>query len=48
MQPTIAIDLIDQLPVWLESQGFSSISDIVGIANPRFRAKLVETDAATA
>lgn len=48
VQPTIAIDLIDQLPVWLESQGFSSISDIVGIANPRFRAKLVETDAATA
>ncbi len=48
VQPTMAIDLIDQLPVWLESQGFSSISDIVGIANPRFRAKLVETDAATA
>ena len=48
VQPTIAIDLIDQLPVWLESQGFSSISDIVGIANTRFRAKLVETDAATA
>ena len=48
VQPTIAIDLIDQLPVWLESQGFSSISDIVGIANPRFRAKLIETDAATA
>ena len=48
VQPTMAIDLIDQLPVWLESQGFSSISEIVGIANPRFRAKLVESDAATA
>lgn len=38
VQPNILIDMIDQLPIWLEQQGCSSIADIVGVANSRYHA----------
>jgi dihydroorotate dehydrogenase (NAD+) catalytic subunit len=41
VQPTVAMDVIDQLPIWLEKQGCASLSEIVGSANPRFRATAV-------
>lgn len=37
--PVAPIELIDDLQTWLDSQGCSSIMDIVGVANPRFRAR---------
>ncbi|MCC6703561.1 MAG: dihydroorotate dehydrogenase [Thermomicrobiales bacterium] len=48
VQPTIAMDLIDQLPVWLQQQGCESLADIIGSANPRFRAKLAVESAESA
>jgi dihydroorotate dehydrogenase len=50
VQPTVAMDLIDQLPAWLETQGCTSLSDIIGSANPRFHAHIdrTELDAAAA
>lgn len=36
--PAAPINLIDDLHNWLDAQGCSSVMDIVGVANPRFRA----------
>lgn len=36
--PSAPINLIDDLQHWLEAQGCSSVMDIVGVANPRFKA----------
>lgn len=36
--PTAPIRLIDDLQHWLDAQGCASIMDIVGVANPGFRA----------
>lgn len=35
--PTLPIRLIDELGQWLDAEGCSSLSDIVGVANPTFR-----------
>jgi dihydroorotate dehydrogenase (NAD+) catalytic subunit len=37
-QPKVLMELVDGLPVWLEAHGHARISDIVGVANPRYRA----------
>lgn len=37
--PTAPIQLIDDLQTWLDAQGCASIMDIVGVANPQFRAR---------
>lgn len=39
VQPNLLMDLIDQLPLWLASQGCSSLEEIVGVANPRFKSR---------
>lgn len=39
VQPNLLIDLIDQLPLWLAAQGCSSLEEIVGAANPRFKSR---------
>jgi dihydroorotate dehydrogenase (NAD+) catalytic subunit len=39
VQPNLLIDLIDQLPLWLAGQGCSSLEEIVGVANPRFKSR---------
>lgn len=36
--PSAPINLIDDLQTWLDAQGCASVMDIVGVANPRFRA----------
>lgn len=36
--PAAPIRLIDDLQTWLDAQGCTSIMDIVGVANPRFKA----------
>ena len=36
--PSAPISLIDDLQHWLDAQGCTSVKDIVGVANPRFRA----------
>lgn len=36
--PSAPIKLIDDLQHWLDAQGCASVMDIVGVANPRFRA----------
>jgi dihydroorotate dehydrogenase (NAD+) catalytic subunit len=50
VQPNILMELIDQLPVWLESQGCASLDEIVGVANPRFKSRAIypQSEAATA
>ncbi|MEZ4495786.1 MAG: dihydroorotate dehydrogenase [Thermomicrobiales bacterium] len=42
VQPTIAIDLIDRLPVWLESQAILRCRTLSTLSRSRFRAKLVK------
>lgn len=37
--PSAPIQLIDDLQTWLDEQGCTSIMDIVGVANPQFRAQ---------
>jgi len=39
VQPNLLMDLIDQLPLWLAAQGCSSLEEIVGVANPRFKSR---------
>jgi dihydroorotate dehydrogenase (NAD+) catalytic subunit len=39
VQPNVLIDLIDQLPLWLAAQGCSSLDEIIGAANPRFKSR---------
>jgi dihydroorotate dehydrogenase (NAD+) catalytic subunit len=39
VQPNLLMDLIDQLPLWLAAQGCSSLEEIVGAANPRFKSR---------
>ncbi len=41
VQPNILMELLDQLPVWLESQGCASLDEIVGVANPRFKSRVI-------
>lgn len=36
--PSAPINLIDDLQHWLDAQGCASVMDIVGVANPRFKA----------
>ncbi len=36
--PSAPINLIDDLQHWLDAQGCKSVMDIVGVANPRFKA----------
>jgi dihydroorotate dehydrogenase (NAD+) catalytic subunit len=40
VQPNILMDLLDQLPAWLEAQGCASLDEIVGTANPRFKSRV--------
>jgi dihydroorotate dehydrogenase (NAD+) catalytic subunit len=37
VDPGLPIRVIDELPTWLEAEGFSSLNQIVGIANEGFR-----------
>jgi dihydroorotate dehydrogenase (NAD+) catalytic subunit len=37
--PSVVTDLIDELGIWLDSNGYDSLGDIVGVANPAFRGK---------
>jgi dihydroorotate dehydrogenase (NAD+) catalytic subunit len=39
VDPGLLIRLIDELPAWLEAEGFASIGQIVGIANDGFRQR---------
>ncbi len=39
VQPNLLIDVIDQLPIWLEQQGCASLDEIVGVANSRYHAR---------
>jgi len=41
VQPNILMDLIDQLPVWLEAQGCGTLDEIIGAANPRFSSRVI-------
>ncbi len=43
--PAVLMRLIDELAAWMTINGFTRVSDIVGIANPRFCAR-VEPDEA--
>jgi dihydroorotate dehydrogenase (NAD+) catalytic subunit len=36
-QPKVLMELVDGIPEWLARHGHGSLSDIVGIANPRYR-----------
>ena len=38
VDPGLPIRLIDELGAWLEGEGFPSLAQVVGIANPGFRA----------
>lgn len=38
VDPGLPIRLIDELAAWLDAEGFPSIAQVVGIANPGFRA----------
>ena len=35
--------LLDELPVWMAKHGVARLSDIVGVANPRFHAHIPAT-----
>ena len=37
--PSVVTDLIDDLGIWLDSNGYDSLGDIVGVANPAFHAR---------
>lgn len=37
--PSVLTRLIDDLGIWLDGNGFSSVTDIVGVANPAFGAE---------
>jgi len=37
VDPELPIRLIDELSAWLEREGFASVGQAVGIANPDFR-----------
>jgi len=41
--PSVLTDLIDDLGIWLDSNGFDSLRDIVGIANPAMRGASMES-----
>src|SRR5665811_2271295 len=36
-RPRVLMELVDGIPGWLERHGHAQLSDIVGVANPRFR-----------
>ena len=36
-QPKVLMELVDGIPAWLEEHGHERLSEIVGVANPRFR-----------
>jgi dihydroorotate dehydrogenase (NAD+) catalytic subunit len=38
--PSVLPRIIDELGLWLDAQGVTSLSDIVGVANPRFRGTI--------
>jgi dihydroorotate dehydrogenase (NAD+) catalytic subunit len=35
-QPKVLMELVDGIPAWLAARGHDSLTDIVGLANPRF------------
>ncbi len=37
-QPKVLMELVEGIPEWLARHGHSSLADIVGVANPRYRA----------
>jgi dihydroorotate dehydrogenase (NAD+) catalytic subunit len=39
VDPVLPIRLIDELAIWLEREGFASVGQAVGIANPGFRSR---------
>ncbi|MEJ7838420.1 MAG: dihydroorotate dehydrogenase [Thermomicrobiales bacterium] len=43
-QPGLPLCLIDELGVWLEAHRHTCISEIIGVANPRFADRLARTD----
>jgi dihydroorotate dehydrogenase (NAD+) catalytic subunit len=38
-QPKVLIELVDGIPAWLAAHGHTHLSDIVGVANPRYIAR---------
>jgi dihydroorotate dehydrogenase (NAD+) catalytic subunit len=44
-EPSVLMRLIDDLSAWLERNGVARLSDIVGSANPRFRAHIPAVEA---
>jgi dihydroorotate dehydrogenase (NAD+) catalytic subunit len=38
-QPKVLMELVDGIPVWLAAHGHERLSDIVGVANPRYLAR---------
>ncbi len=35
-QPKVLMELVDGIPAWLAANGYARLSDIVGVANPRY------------
>ncbi|HEV2128593.1 MAG TPA: dihydroorotate dehydrogenase [Thermomicrobiales bacterium] len=45
-QPKVLMELVDGIPAWLVAHDHSRLSDIVGMANPRYLARRQQTAAA--
>ena len=45
-QPKVLMELVDGIPAWLAAHGHTRLSDIVGAANPRYRARQQQAAAA--
>jgi dihydroorotate dehydrogenase (NAD+) catalytic subunit len=43
VDPGLPIRVIDELPTWLEAEGYSSLGQIIGIANEGFRGSATHT-----
>jgi dihydroorotate dehydrogenase (NAD+) catalytic subunit len=39
-EPSLLVRLIDELETWMMAQGVTRLGEIVGSANPRFRARI--------
>lgn len=45
-QPKVLMELVDGIPAWLAAHGHARLSDIVGVANPRYQARRRQAETA--